>query len=321
MNQSNSNISYFIFSLDTELAWGHYDKFKSELYSSNGKMERQSIERLLSILDTYNIVATWAVVGHLFFENCENCNNCPILNWKGVYSSFEEIYGTNNPLWYGNDVINLLISRGSRHEIAFHGYTHRVFDEKKMTKNEANNEIQEWIRLGARRNIQPRTVVFPRNKVGHLSEFKKAGFNCYRSDELLPSIYYTKPIIGKVLNRMDLVFQTRIPEVYNPTLDQSGLVNLPSSRGFFRMNRKVERFLDAINLHNLRIKRMIKGVEKAVNENKILHIYAHPCDFKTEKDFYKLEYLFAHISKYIENNQMQSIGMAELAEKFMNNAI
>lgn len=312
MSNSKQKVGYFLFSLDTELAWGYYDQFRDGLFSTDGHRERENVRRLLEIFDEFNIIATWAVVGHLFYSRCEKCEICPVIEWKGNYRSFEEIFDTDNPLWYGSDVINLLLTKGARHEIAFHGYTHRFFDEEKMTAQEARNEIQEWLRLARRNNIVPHSVVFPRNRAGFLDVFKNAGFSCYRGDELHPKDYEI-PFIGKALNRIDLVLQIRTPQVYEIKVDPTGLVNLPSSRWLFGMNRKVEAAFDALNLHLLRIRRIVKAVKKAAKEGKIIHIWAHPCEFHTEKDFEKLRYLFKYVSVEMNKGSLQSIGMADLA--------
>lgn len=312
MNNFGTKKGYFLFSLDTELAWGYYDRFHEQMFSEGGRKERQAVHRLLEIFDEFNIVATWAVVGHLFYEKCENCEICPVLEWKDKYRSFEEIYKTDNQLWYGLDVIDLLQTKGARHEIAFHGYTHKVFSESRMTEQEAVIEIKEWKRLASKRNITPYSVVFPRNRAGHLKAFKEAGYICYRGDELHPKDYKI-PVIGKVLNLVDLILQIRTPQVYELKVDDMGLINLPSSRWLFGMNRNVEFILDALNLHLLRIHKMVKAVKTAARDGKIIHIWAHPEEFKTEKDFEKLRFLLSSVSDEIKKGALHSIGMAELA--------
>ena len=312
--EAKNQTGYFLFSLDTELAWGYFDmdRLRSERFSSDGSRERRAIDRLLDILDEFNIVATWALVGHLFYEKCEKCDLCPILEWQGKYRSFEQIYETNAPLWYGADVVETLLARGGRHEIAFHGYTHKVFNEGVMSQQEARTEIQEWLRAARRKNIIPQTVIFPRNQVGHLDAFKEAGFICYRGHERLPKDYAI-PVIGKALNRIDLVLQIRTPQVYEVEVEPSGLVNLPSSRWLFRIDRRVETILDSLNLPHLPIYRLIKGIDKAAKEKKVIHLWAHPCEFRTDKDFEKLRHLLGHVSEQVKRGRLQSIGMADLA--------
>lgn len=307
---------YFLFSLDTELAWGYFDQYRPGRFSSGGVRERKAIRRLLDIFDEFEISATWAVVGHMFFASCEKCEVCPVLEWKGKYSSFEQIYDTNDQLWYGADVIDLLQSRSTRHEIGFHGYTHKVFDERVMTEAEAKTEITEWRRLAARKNITPYSVAFPRNRAGHLGAFKDAGYICYRGDELRPrGSRFT--LLNKAMNVFDLILQIRTPLVYESILDESGLVNLPASRWLFGMNRRVEAALDSVGLSTLRIRPMVEAVKRAAHEGRIVHIWAHPEEFKTDADFEKLRFLLRHVAGEIKKGSMQSITMIDLARKVL----
>ena len=307
---------YFLFSLDTELAWGHFDSFRPGIFSKDGKRERNAIIRILDMLDEFGLVATWAVVGHLFYEKCEQCEICPVLDWKGRYASFDQIYDANSPLWYGADIMKILVQRSGRHEIAFHGYTHRIFNEKILSRQDARIEIEEWLRVTQRMNVsRPASVVFPRNQVGHIDLFKEYGFVCYRGDELLPPDYYSIPFVGKLLNRIDLITQFRTPQVYKVSTNPSGLINLPASRSLLRINRKFDLLLERLNLNGFHIKQIVKGVDKAAKEKKVIHIYSHPYEFRTERDFEKLRRLFESVAKHVKNNQLRSISMASLAKR------
>lgn len=314
MRYIRNKTGYFIISLDTELAWGHYDCFPSPAIPMDSSREREVVKRLLEIFDRFSISATWALVGHMFYTECEKCSICPIMDWKGKYSIFDQIYESNNPLWYGADIVDTLLDRRSVHEIAFHGYTHRIFDRNELSEAEARNEIREWMRLSNRRSLVPTTVIFPRNKVGYLPMLKEEGFICYRGDQLMPQSF-SAPFIGKVLKWLDFKFQFCIPEVYQATVEPGGFVNLPSSRRLFGMNPRISGILDRLNLNEMGIRRIIKGVEKAANEKKVIHIRAHPYEFKTEKDFEQLILLLDSVSKEMKRDRIQSITMGGLARK------
>jgi hypothetical protein len=313
MGNAANKTGFFLFSLDVELGWGYYDsdRLRSRLLSPDGSRERKSVKRLLDLLDEYGITATWAVIGHLFYERCEACDICPVLEWKGKYRSFEEIYKTCEPLWYGADIIDLLLTQGARHEIAFHGYTHQAFNA--ISEEQAKFELQEWLRLGCRKGIVPRTVIFPRHAIKHLNIFRESGFICYRGKEDTPASY-DLGVIGRMIRNLDYSLSITSPPVYELSgVDSSGMVNLPSSGHFFGYSRRFECLLDRLDLHNLRIKRMVKGVKKAANEGKVIHYWAHPWEFRTEKDFRRLRYLFSHVADEIDRGGIQSVGMAELA--------
>ncbi len=315
LNSLNQEKGYFLFSLDTELAWGYFDCFNPRLFSANGQRERRAIDRLLEIFDDFKIVATWAIVGHLFYERYETRVSYPAANRWSNFPIFEELYKTSSPLLYGVDIIDTLLKRGSRHELAFHGYTHRVFSEHSMSEEEAAAEIQAWLSVAGQRNIIPRAVVFPRNKVGHLGLFNEYGFICFRGEELMPKLF-SMPLVGRVFRRYYYYLSAfYTPLIYEPKVDPSGLVNLSSSRWFFGFNRKLDRVLDTLNLTTIRIRKIAEGVHRAASEKKTIHIWAHPCEFRTEKDFEKLRYLLRHVAEEVSAGRLQSVGMAELARK------
>ena len=317
MSSATSETGYFIFSLDTELGTGFFDldEQRKKLFSTDGSRERKRIARLLSMLDEYKIVATWAVVGHLFYNKCEECDICPIREWEGKYKSFEEAYKTSHPLWYGADVIDMILAQKTRHEIGFHGYSHEVFDEMQMSKEKAEVEIQEFLRVARRRGIDAKSIVFPRDKVGHLRLFEKHGFACYRSEEHLPLIIRNKYFVGKILKTLDHILGISTPPVHDLSAFVDGnLVNLIATQHIFGFNRKVDLFLDARNLSLLRIRRIVKAVKKAAAQKKVVHIWAHPWEFRTEKDFEKLRYIFDNVAQEVQAGNMKTVSMGEMAQ-------
>jgi peptidoglycan/xylan/chitin deacetylase (PgdA/CDA1 family) len=317
MSKITHETGYFLFSLDTELAWGHFDCFDPKMFSTDGQRERRSVNKLLDILDEFEIIATWAVVGQLFHEFTEENHHSFMSYCKERYPTFYELYRHNSPLLFGADIIERLLNHGTNHEVAFHGYTHRLFDENTMTEEEADAEIKEWLRISKRRNVTPLTVIFPRGKIGRLDLFKRHGFICYRGEELMRE-FYSWPLVGRIFRRFHYYLSPLFtPAVYDLEAEPSGMVNLPSSQWLFGFNRKIERYIDLFNLHNLRLQKLVAGVKKASIEKRIIHIWAHPYEFCREKDFAKLRYLFRHVYDEIQRGRLQSIGMADLAKKIL----
>lgn len=307
---------YFVFSLDTELGWGYFDMDakREALFSPDGSRERQSILRILDLFNEFEITGTWGLVGHLFHPQCVHCEVCPVMAWKGKYRSFDQIYDTDHPLWYWADLVDYLRASEIPQEIAFHGYTHEVFDERSMSEEQARIEIQEWLWLARAQSIVPKAIIFPRDRVGHLDVFKAADFICYRSDVQMP-IYFRTKYGGSLVKSIDHILGLSTPPVYSLEIQPSGLVDIPTSQHIFAFNRRLETLLDAVSLHTLRLRRIVKAIRKAAAEQKIVHIWAHPWEFRTEKDFEKLRYLLSHAAEQIHAGRMRSIGMTELAAK------
>jgi len=74
-----------------------------------------------------------------------------------------------------------LIKRSSvKHDIGAHGYYHRTFTS--LSRLEAENELKK-ISIGMRRfSLEPRSFVFPRNRVAYLDLLERYGYKCYRGE-------------------------------------------------------------------------------------------------------------------------------------------
>lgn len=310
-------VGYFVFSLDTELGWGNlWNQPSWERISRDAATERATIRRLLDMMDEFGVVATWAITGHLFYEACEECDVCPVMELKGRDHRFDQIWGTQDSMWYGADIVATLLSRNAGHEIGYHGYTHRTFD--RLSQEDASFEIREWLRLAARRGIAPQTVIFPQGRIRYLELFRQAGFSCYRGPEVQHPLLRI-PLFGKVLNKINLQLAILSPQVFEPAVGESGLVNLPGSLWLFRTNRGVELILDALNLHNLRLRPAVKGIARTAKEKKVIHLWVHPQEFRTEKDFAKLRFVFNRFAEQAKAGNLQSITMANLARQIVRN--
>ncbi len=63
----------FVISLDFELLWGMRDIENYSAYEENIVGVHTVIPRLLETFTTYDVKATFAIVGFLFFENKDQC--------------------------------------------------------------------------------------------------------------------------------------------------------------------------------------------------------------------------------------------------------
>lgn len=77
-----------------------------------------------------------------------------------------------------NPILELLRNSPIKHDIGSHGYYHRVFTS--LSKTDADSELN-MISVGMKKlGITPRSFVFPKNRVAHLSILEKYGYKCYR---------------------------------------------------------------------------------------------------------------------------------------------
>jgi len=75
-------------------------------------------------------------------------------------------------------VLELLLESPVKHDIAAHGYYHKTFTS--LSTLEAKHEL-ELISSGMTKfSINPKSFVFPKNEVAHLSLLEEFGYECYR---------------------------------------------------------------------------------------------------------------------------------------------
>lgn len=314
MNESG----HFLITLDTELAWGHFDidDVRSRIFAGGGDFVRENVERLLDLFNEFGIIGTWAVVGHLFYDQCEECEICPVLTWEGKYKSFQEVYRTADRRWYGTDLVKKILSSPLSQEIGFHGYTHRVFDETHMTVEDARTEVKEWLRVASKWGVGPGAVVFPRNQVGHLAVFEELGFVCYRGVEVAPARWKFLDEAGPLAVLSPLRLYLSTPMVYDPKLNRVGMVDLPASR-WIGSDHRLERSTGLDRLFAMRLARVAEALKVAVQENKVVHVYLHPYELQKESDFEMIRELLSFVGDLVADGSIHSVGMAQLARRLL----
>src|SRR5690606_11646205 len=307
----------FLLSLDTELAWGYFDyprHVRERIFSSDGSRERRAVRRLLDLFRDYDIQSSWAVVGHMFHASWAEGPSDHVMAWRGRYDSFDEIYGTSPPLWYGPDVVEAIIAAQPKHEIAVHGYTHRPLGEGDVGPQDVRRELEAWQRVAERWGIHGQAMTFPRNRVGNLHVLRELGIRSYRRRTRLPWIA-SVPVLGKVLNRLDMYLQLyppRLQPIPDPIAECP--VDLEASYWLFGMHRALEERLDALGLSLVRMHRVRAAVRRAALRGQVLHLWAHPWEFRTDADFAKLAYVLEEVRIQREAGRLLPMTMTALVE-------
>ena len=295
----------FIISLDTELLWGYVGYPSNEVISlmkSDAKKVRGCIDILLNLFQKHNIPATWAVVGHLFLDHCECESGIP---HKEMPRFKEDWYSSDpctdikrDPLYYGKDIVEKILSRRIEHEIGYHSFSHVPFSE--CSREVAEAEIKEGVKLAKEFGITLKSFVFPENKIGHVDILKKYGFKIYRGYNLAGES------VGKSLPVRTINFaQSKIvPFLVEPIPKfGGGIWGLPSS---MMLPDPLFRFTLAL--------RAGLGVRKAIRENKILHVFLHPHSllmYPSLKD--DLDKFLGIVAKKRNEGKIEVMTMGELA--------
>ena len=227
----------FIISLDVELLCGIINdpesKSKSKcinLLINDDTKGRSCIDTLLNLFEKYNIPATWAVVGHLFLDYCECEDGIPHKNMprfkENWYSSDPCTDIQRNPLYYGKDIVEKILSNRIEHEIGYHSFSHVIFSE--CSREVAEAEIKMGNKLAKDFGIALKSFVFPENKIGHIDVLKENGFKIYRGENLTHGNMNQNLIIRKFNGGIDKMIA---PPTEPKWMD--GIWEIPSSMYFY----------------------------------------------------------------------------------------
>ena len=294
----------FIISLDVELIWGYISEPTNKVISlmkNDNRKVRSCIDTLLNLFKKHNITATWAVVGHLFLDHCEKEDGIPHRSMQGFkddwYSCDPCTDIQRDPLYYGKDIIEKILSNRIEHEIGYHSFSHVIFSE--CSREVAEAEIKEGIKLAKEFGIALKSFVFPENKIGHVDILRENGFKIYRGENLGRYNPNQSFLIRKFNGGIDKMIA---PPVEPKWMD--GIWEIPSSMYFCDPQIKFS------VLPKAKI-----GLYRAIRAKKVFHVFLHPHNLlmypSLEDD---LDKFLGTVAKKRDEGKIEVLTMGEFAD-------
>jgi hypothetical protein len=187
-----------LISVDFEQAWAYLHSKKSKANATLfGIQTRSNIPKILDLCDKFNVPVTWATVGHLFLDSCTAENGLKhgnlerIPHFENEFWKFQEgdwfdndpcTDFQTNPEFYGSNLINEILKRKVKHEIACHTFSHIDCSDKRCPAEVFQDEITECLSLAKSKGIEMKSFVHPGHEIGHLNELFELGFESYRTN-------------------------------------------------------------------------------------------------------------------------------------------
>ena len=280
----------FTLSLDCEGLWGMADKMQDPLYRIiNYKSLINSYDFIDRTLTSNNIKCTAAFVS-CFTVNKDFLNdNLSILydmsrlspQWYSTLVKLLEV-GNNDGL-VGEDFFRILKNAG--HEIGWHGSTHVPLIKEYCSPELLKVELNLASLICSETNTYPKSIIFPRNKIGYLNELHSFGFLTYRDSD---SNHINKKILG-YLNEFN-IYQ-KCPSSRFPQTQPLHLTAAPS--GLFLNWPHGFRSIVPASVTISRWKNLIKS---AVKHGATIHMWLHPHNFITAPE---MKYTFSEIIHFV----------------------
>jgi peptidoglycan/xylan/chitin deacetylase (PgdA/CDA1 family) len=279
----------FTLSLDFELIWGTVDLFGPERFRRACEIEREMvIARLLSLLEEFEIPATWCILGHLFLPGCRRSGGRahpeivrPHHAWvDGDWLQHDPC--TNEaraPLFYGRSLVEQIRACRVPQEIGSHSFSHVIFSDRGCSRDAAASELRASVEAAGDLGLELRSFTFPRNGVGHLDLLPQFGFTNYRGPA--PCWYERRqpPTALQRLARLWSVLAAAEPPVVAPAQAAHGLVNVPASM-IYSPRHGPRRHIPV----SRRVRRARKGLDAATRAGRVFHLWFHPTNLADDPE-------------------------------------
>jgi peptidoglycan/xylan/chitin deacetylase (PgdA/CDA1 family) len=306
----------FIISIDTELAWGSVHGGSYTQREGLFRQVRPCISRLIKLLEKFQIHATWAVVGHLFLEQCQPVNGVkhpeiirPKYDWfpgdwfePDPCSRLEEA-----PFWYGRDIIEQINNCAISQEIGCHTFSHVRVGAPGCSRECFTSELTACRSEAEKLGLTLQSFVFPRNSIGHLDVLFESGFLTYRG---VPSVWYERlpGLLSRIARRLNYYLPFP-PPVALPG-KENGLINLPASF-FYPVTYKWW----AKIFGQSRVSKAKRGLSQAANKRRVFHLWFHPFNLAADPDglLGDLETIFTEVCRYRDAGRLDNLTMGDLA--------
>jgi peptidoglycan/xylan/chitin deacetylase (PgdA/CDA1 family) len=277
----------FVVSIDTEMAWGEAhrrgasDSPMGASRSPAGRShdrEREVIARILDIFARHEITATWAVVGHLFLDECHDSGAGP--HPEIIRASYAWLDGDwfdidpctslgDHPSFYGPDIVDAILACPTPQEIGSHSFSHLIVDDPACTPEVFTSDLVAAATAAAQRGLELRSFVYPRNGIAQVERLSEHGYRSYRGRHPSPSFAGRAAWQQIVLRAADRVYPLG-GSAARPLRHASGVWNIPQSYYLFGPITG-RRLLPTFHTY-----RPIARLRQAARHRSVFHMWFHP---------------------------------------------
>ncbi len=313
MTQQGGNGS-FVFSLDTELAWGSVHQGGYASHEGEFDRTRYVVERLLRLFERYEIRGTWAVVGKLMLADGEP--EPASVNGASHNGHFQWRSAGEDHFWHAPDIVEQIRSCAVPQEIGSHNYTHMIMGRPGSSPEGFDHELKASKAVAGERDIELKSFVYPRNEVGYLDVLARNGFTSYRG--VAPSWTWRVPgTIGKRIARLADHFMPTAAPVVQAT-NENGIVNIPASYSYLHRTG----WAKYVPI-GARVRKSMRTMRKAASSVGIFHLWTHPFNIASDPEnlLGGLERIFQEYKRLNDSGLIQSRTMTEVAEQVMGPAV
>lgn len=315
------DIGYLVISLDFELLWGVCHHETANSFNTQIRGARESIPKLLDLFESYDIHATWGVVGMLMAENkTDMMQYIPI---KVPQYQNEKLSAYNHMCAIGNNededifhYANSLVSKILKYknqEIASHTFSHYHCGAEGETLDSFREDLLAAKKIAKEKfSVDLHSLIFPRNRftTDHIRIAKECDFTVYRGNPQIDA-YNRGRLIDRLVRLIDTYIGICGRKSYKlQDCKDLGIVNVRASSFFRKYNIHLS-VLEPTKIHQIKSEML-----RAARNGEIFHLWWHPHNIgnNLDKCLKQIEELLIYYTELREQYGFSSKNMNEIAE-------
>lgn len=305
-----------IVSVDCEGKWGIADRGKKRLDVITSRNLLKSYNDILNILRKYNMRASFGFVAALCMDEEWLKEKCHQLERSISYNGNDWLTEVKASLknkdlsgWCEPNLIKMVLDDGNQH-VCSHGGFHLPYDEKKVSRNNINEDIKAIENFKSKYNINIDIMIFPRNIIGYQYILKNYNFKAYRDIDTCENIGGYKGKAIRFFNEM--VSLDRFAKKKTAFDCKKKLICLSCAK-FLNAKIGIRKYI-SVNITKCRIKNL---VDSAVKSRSTIHFYTHPHNFINDHAMNdKFEYLLGIASEYRKCGKLEVQTMKDELDEY-----
>lgn len=299
-------------SIDTEGMWGHHDYLTEDQFLRRYPNAASVPDRLLGCLCSAELSATWAVVGGLALSGSSGprdprMDGLPASWLERIPAGVEHTAS----VWYRRSLIERIGRAKPAQDVGLHGgLTHMIWTDRRATVEVLRRELDGGIRALGELGIKPASFVFPRNQEAHLAVLAAKGIRCFRGRAPDLSARLGSNLAGAALRALVELGEFTPPPV-RPCEVLPGLWNIPASLFLYPMSKARARLVPL----KTRIIRVRRGIQAAVRERGIFHLWFHPTNLAESSEAAGVfETIVEEIAGWRDAGEVDVFNMAQMTD-------
>lgn len=316
----------FVISLDFELYWGVRHMPSVADYIGNLRGARAAVVALLRLFKEYEIHATWATVGFLFFDGTSALQRCaPTLRplyEKRKLSPYDDLpppeaRETPESIFFAPSLIRQ-IAESAHQEIGTHSFSHYYALEPGQNVDMFRQDLRSACAAAEPFGLQLRSLVFPKNQCNeeYLGVCSELGMTSYRGTPSSWAYRATRDATYRAPHKR----LTRLLDAYLPL--SRACYPMPAPSADLPLNIPASRYLRPhsrllMHLETMRLWRIKRELTAAASTGQIYHLWWHPHDFGADLalNLAFLRKILEHYRQQRDRYGLESLNMSEVAER------